>query len=77
MSKDTYIVHRGGWPAMNGFEVEADCLKAANSFCEKRGLEMVPIKTETIDGRIFVHNASSKLVFKATAPNSTPSNPPR
>jgi len=67
VGKDTYMIHRGGWPAMNGFAVEADCYKAANSFCEDRGLIMVPVSTDTIDGKAFAHNASSKLVFKAIA----------
>jgi len=71
--KDTYMIHHGGWPAMNGFACEADCYRDANEFCKERGLVMVPVSTETIDGKVFAHNASSKLIFKSVVSTNTPS----
>jgi hypothetical protein len=66
IGKDTYMVNRGGWPAMNGFECEKACYRAANDYCAKKGLVMVSSTPTTIDGEVFSHNASCKLVFVAT-----------
>jgi hypothetical protein len=70
--KDTYMISRGGWPAMNGFAVQAECYKDANQFCKDRGLVMVPVSTTMINGQAFVHNASCELVFKAVASTNVP-----
>ena len=64
---DTYMISRGGWPDMNGFAVEAECYHDANQFCTNHGLVMVPVSITTIDGKVFAHNASSKLIFRAVA----------
>ena len=72
LGQDTYMVSRGGWPNMNGFAVEAWCYKAANEYCAARGLVMIPVETTTIDGAVFAHNASSKLVFRAVAITNAP-----
>ena len=69
--KDTFMVNGGGWPRMNGFAVESECYQAANQFCAKRGLIMIPLSTTTKDGQVFAHNASCKLVFKAVASTNT------
>ena len=72
VGKDTYMINRGGWPAMNGFAVESECYRDANRFCQSRGLVMVPVETTTIDGKVFTHNASSKFIFKAVASTNAP-----
>ena len=36
--KDTYMVHKGGWPSMNGFACEAKCYEAANRYCANHKL---------------------------------------
>jgi hypothetical protein len=66
IGRGTYMVNRGGWPAMNGFACEAKCYEAANAFCEKNHLAIASSTPTTIDGRVFAHNASSKLVFTTT-----------
>jgi hypothetical protein len=73
MGKDTYMVERGGWPHMNEFAMEADCLKAANRFCKKRGMAMVVVSTTGRDGQVFANNASCRLIFK-TVPTNSPLN---
>jgi hypothetical protein len=66
IGKDTYMVNRGGWPAMNGFACETECYQAANEFCAKKHLAIASSTPTTIDGKVFAHNASCKLVFVAT-----------
>jgi hypothetical protein len=65
MGDNTYMIHRGGWPRMDGFAVESECYRDANQFCINKGLIMVPVSTATIDGQVFAHNASSELIFRA------------
>src|ERR1022692_1971267 len=76
MGKETYMIQHGGWPHMNESSLEAKCLKDANSFCEKRGLVMVPVSINGIDGRAFVNNASCKVVFRAVPKGSPEDVPP-
>ena len=63
---NTYMVSRGGWPAMSGFACENDCYQVANRFCASNHLVMASSQATVIDGAAFQHNASCKLVFVAT-----------
>ena len=65
-SNNTYMVIRGGWPAMSGFACESECYQAANKFCASNHLAMASSKATVVDGAAFQHNASCKLVFVAT-----------
>lgn len=66
LGNNTFMVNRGGWPAMNGFACEHECYKAANAFCEANHLVIVSSQPTMIDGAVFQHSASCKLVFVAT-----------
>jgi len=64
---DTYTVAAGGglgWTASSA-PVRAKVYRAANDFCEKRGLVMVPVSEREIPGEVGRHTASVELVFRA------------
>ena len=70
MGKDTYMVQHGGWPHMNEGAMEVDCLKDANKFCDKHGLDLIQTTFNGRDGEVFAHNATCELVFKAVPKGS-------
>lgn len=70
MGRDTYMVQHGGWPHMNEGAMEIDCLKDANKFCVKRGLDLIQTSFTGRDGQVFAHNATCELVFKAVPKGS-------
>jgi hypothetical protein len=75
MGKDTYMIEHGGWPDMSEAPLEADCLRDANHFCDKKGMAMETVSITGINGRAFINNASCKLVFR-TIPKGSPQDVP-
>lgn len=67
---DTYTVAAGGgmgWTPSSA-PVRAAVYRAANEFCQKRGLVMVPVSLDQRPGQIGSHTASVELVFRALPP---------
>jgi hypothetical protein len=67
---DTYSVSAGGglgWTPSSA-PVRAKVYQAANDYCTKRGLIMVPISVDQRPGQIGRHTASMELVFRALPP---------
>jgi hypothetical protein len=67
---DTYTVSSGGGLGMTPATApqRAAAFKAANAFCAKRGLVMVPVSVDTKPGEIGRHTAEVDLVFRALRP---------
>lgn len=67
---DTYSVSAGGglgWTPSSA-PVRAKVYKAANDYCVKRGLVMVPVSVDERPGEMGRHTASMELVFRALRP---------
>jgi hypothetical protein len=66
--KDTFIVsHSGGIYTQNSGPIRADVFRAANEYCARKGLVMVPI---AVDERPYVlgrNTASVRLTFLAVS----------
>jgi len=56
-----------GWTPSSA-PIRADVYKAANDYCIKRGLVMVPVSVDERPGKIGHHTASVELVFRALHP---------
>lgn len=67
---DTYTVAAGGGLGMtpSSAPVRAAVYKAANQFCAKRGLVMVPVMVDESPGVMGSHTAQVELTFKALRP---------
>lgn len=76
MGKNTYMIEHGGWPHMNEYSLQAHCLKDANRFCDKHGLDLIQTSFTGRDGQVFAHNATCKLIFKAV-PKGSPEDVPQ
>ena len=64
---DTYTVSRSG-VGFSPAGVRAACLKAANAFCAKQGLVMVPVSFDSENGALGQHPPTATLVFRALRP---------
>lgn len=75
MGKDTYLINRRGSMFSTVGSLRIQCLKEANRFCEKKGLEMVAVSTSGRNGAPGVVG-SCELVFLAVPPNDPRNVPP-
>jgi hypothetical protein len=70
---DTYYVSAGGglgWTPASA-PIRAKVYKAANNFCAKRGLVMMPVSVNERPGEMGRHTASMDLVFRALKPGDS------
>ena len=65
---DTYTVTSGASAGFSSAGVRAEVYKAANKFCEERGLIMVPVSLDAREGALAQHPPSATLVFRALKP---------
>ena|SRR5882724_5043132 len=64
---DTYMVSSSG-AGFSTAGVRARCYRAANKFCEKRGLVMVPVSFDAREGELARRPPTANLVFRALKP---------
>ena len=65
---DTFTVSSGtsfGWSSANA---RAEAYALANKFCEERGLVMVPLSMDSIEGVTGRNTPNATLVFRALKP---------
>lgn len=72
MGKDTYMVSYQGSTLQTKANLEAQCLRDANTFCAQNGLMMVPISSTGRNGLPvpFGKGGTCDLIFKAVPPDS-------
>jgi hypothetical protein len=65
---DTYTVTSGTSIGFSSAGVRTEVYRAANEFCAKRGLVMVPVSIDAREGELGRHPPSATLVFRALKP---------
>lgn len=65
---DTYSVTSGASAGFSSAGVRAEVYNAANDFCAKHGLIMVPVSMDAQEGALGQHPPSATLVFMALKP---------
>ena len=65
---DTYTVTSGTSIGFSSAGVRAEVYRAANEFCAKRALVMVPVSIDAREGELGRHPPSATLVFRALKP---------
>jgi hypothetical protein len=65
---DTYTITSGTSIGFSSAGVRAEVYRAANEFCAKRGLVMVPVSIDAREGELGRHPPSATLVFRALKP---------
>ena len=72
MGSDTFMVSYQGSTLQTKANLEAKCLRDANTFCAQKGLVMVPISSTGRNGLPvpFGKGGTCDLIFKAVPPNS-------
>jgi uncharacterized protein YraI len=65
---DTFTVSSGTSWGWSSAQARAEVYALANKFCEDRGLVMVPLSIDTIDGVTGRNTPSATLVFRALQP---------